>query len=159
MAMLLDEEIRSTTDLQKRTKAVLDTASERPVLIRREQKDDIALVNHALGRRAFAALELSRLVAAACRYAIGRLSRPPEEHARVAYPLELEWAREFENADLADFVEELADAYERVIAGDRPSSEVTDVVERWRRSAMVLRDGLLRERLERERSIVLEGEP
>lgn len=157
MAALLEEEIRSATDLQKRTKAVLDTASERPVIIRREQKDDIALVNHALARRAFAALELSKLIGAACRYAVARLARPDEERAHVPYPIELEWAREFDNDDLAGFVEELAAASDGVFAGDRPASDVTDVVEQWRRSAMVLRDGALRKRLEHERSILLKG--
>jgi hypothetical protein len=159
MPLVLDGEIRSTTDLQKRTKDVLDTASERPVVIRREQKDDIALVNHTLARRMFATYELTKLLVGAARYVVARLDRTDGERTPIAYPLELEWAREFDNDDLVDFLAELQDAYDRVVGDDRPASDVTDVVEQWRRSAMVLRDGELRERLERERSILLEGQP
>jgi hypothetical protein len=157
MPLVLDVEIRSTTELQKRTKHVLDTASERPVVIRREQKDDIALVNHTWARRMFASYELAKLLVGAARYVVARLDRPDDQPTRIAYPLELEWAREFDNDDLVVFLAELQDAYDRVVGGDRPASVVTDVVEQWHRSAMVLRDGELRERLERERSILLEG--
>jgi hypothetical protein len=161
MALLLgDLEIRSTTDLQKSTKDVLDAASEHTVIIRREeQQEDIALVKHALVRRAFVAYELSDLLSGACRYVFARLGRHAGDIAEAGYPLELEWVREFDNDDLIDFIEELSSAYNRVVRGDRPVSDVSDIIEQWRRSAMVLRDDALRTRLEQERSIILEGKP
>lgn len=154
--MLLEGEIRSTSDLAKKTKAVLDTASERPVLIRREdQKGDIALLNVALVRRMSETYGLVRIVEAAFRYVVTR--HRSQDGKAVPYPIELEWMQEFDNDDLMECADEIAAAFERVIAGDRPATEVTDILEQWRRSAMVLRDGALRERLERERSIILEG--
>jgi hypothetical protein len=65
--------------------------------------------------------------------------------------------QEFDNDDLMECLDEITAAFERVITGDRPATDVTDIFEQWRRSAMVMRDGALRERLERERSIILEG--
>ena len=156
MALVLDGEIKSATDLQKRTKDVLDAASDHPVVIRREQKDDIALVSHALARRVFAVYDLASILEGAWSYVLGRLRSGKGEDAK-GYPLELEWLREFDDDDVVDFANELTDAYRRVLSGDRPASDVTDVVEQWRRSALVSRDDALRERLERERAIILEG--
>ena len=156
MAMLLEGEVRSTSDLAKKTKAVLDTASERPVLIRREdQKSDIALLNVSLARRMSETYGLVRIVEAAFRYVVTRLR--VQGNAPVPYPIELEWMQEFDNDDLMECLDEITAAFERVITGDRPATDVTDIFEQWRRSAMVMRDGALRERLERERSIILEG--
>ncbi len=154
MGLLLDGEIRSATDLQKRTKAVLDKATERPVLIHREEpNDDITLVSHTLARKVFAAYELTELLHGVLQYVLGRLDKRAAI-ADVGYPLELEWAREFDDDDLVDFAKELAEAYRRVVTGGRPTTDVTDLVEQWRRSAVVLRDENLRGRLEQERSII-----
>lgn len=155
-AMVLEGEVRSTSDLAKKTKAVLDTASERPVLIRREDnKSDIALLNVSLARRMSETYGLVRIVEAAFRYVVTRLRT--KDGTPVPYPIELEWMQGFDNDDLVEFLEETAAAFERVITGDAPATDVTDIFEQWRRSAMVLRNGALRERLERERSIILEG--
>ncbi len=59
--------------------------------------------------------------------------------------------------DFLDFAAEYGDVVLGVSEGDRPISEVNDVIEQWRRSALVLRDGALCERLEQERTIILEG--
>jgi len=73
----------------------------------------------------------------------------------MGYPLELEWLSEFDYDDVVELANDLVDAYRRVLVGDQPASEVTDIIEQWRRSALVLRDDALRERLERERAIIL----
>jgi hypothetical protein len=150
---LLDSEIRSATDLQKHTREVLDTAGERVVVIPRERKEDIAMIKHSLARRAFAAYELTHRLHAVFRYVTARLSTGSE----TMCPADFEWLREFDNDDVLDFGREYGDAMLRVVEDDRPMSEVTDVVEQWRRSATILRDDAMRERLEHERSIVLEG--
>jgi hypothetical protein len=155
-AMVLEGEVRSTSDLQKKTKAVLDTASERPVLIHREdQKGDIALLNLSLARRMSETYHLARIIEAAFRCVLARVRA--DDAKSVSYPVELAWMQEFDNDDLLECADEIGMAFERVITGDRPATAVTDIIEQWRRSAMVLRDGALRERLEQERSIILEG--
>ncbi|HEV3085902.1 MAG TPA: hypothetical protein VGX96_01660 [Candidatus Elarobacter sp.] len=153
MAALIDSEIRSTTDLQRHTREVLDSASERIVVIPREQKDDIALVKHSLARRAFAAFELTQRLHAVFRYVTRRLTIG----ATASCPSDFEWLSAFDDEDVVDFGNEFADALLRIVEDDRPISEVNDVLEQWRRSAMVLQDTALRERLEQERSILLEG--
>ena len=156
IAMFLEGEVRTTSDLQKKTKAVLDAANERPVLIHREdQKGDIALINLGLARRMSETYGLARIVEATFRYVLARFRA--EDVKTVAYPVELGWMQEFDNDDLLECADEIGSAFERVITGDRPATEVTDIIEQWRRSAMVLRDNSLRERLELERSIILEG--
>jgi hypothetical protein len=153
MPFVIDSEIRSATDLAKHTREVLDSASERLVVIPREQKDDIAMVKHSLARRAFAAHELAHWSHAVFRYVTARLTGAGRENAPTAF----EWLREFDDTDVVDFSEEFSDTLLRVLDGDRPLSDVGDVIEQWRRSALVLRDRSLRERLEQERSIILEG--
>jgi hypothetical protein len=153
---ILEVEVRTTSDLQKKTKAVLDTASERPVVIHREdQRGDIALLNFALARRMSETYGLAQIVEATFRYVFARIRA--QDAKGVSYPMELEWMREFDNDDLFECVDEIGDAFDRVISGERPATDVTDIIEQWRRSAAVLRDDTLRKRLEQERSIVLEG--
>jgi hypothetical protein len=154
--MMLQGEVRTASDLQKKTKAVLDAASERPIVIHREdQKGDIALLNLSLARRMSETYGLAQIVDAAFRYVFARLRA--KDATPVAYPIELDWMQDFDNDDLLECADEISAAFARVIAGDRPASEVTHVLEQWRRSAMVLRDESLRERLEQERSIIVKG--
>lgn len=153
-ALVLDGEVRTASDLQKQTKAVLDVASERPVLIHREgSKSDIALMELGLARRWGQTYALVRIVDAFFRTVLARVRTP--DSAAVSYPVELDWMREFDNDDLFECADEIAAAFDLVISGDAAASAVTDVFEQWRRSAMVLRDGALRERLQTERSVML----
>jgi len=108
-----------------------------------------------LARRMSETYRLVRIVEAAFRYVVTRHRVP--DGTSVPYPIELEWMQEFDNDDLMECLEEIATAFERVIAGDRPATDVTDIFEQWRRSAIVLRDSALHDRLERERSIIREG--
>lgn len=154
--LVLDGEVRSTSELSKKTKDVLDAASEHPVLIHREdQKDDIALINLSLARRMSATYGLAHLVETVFRYVLARLRT--EHETSGPYPMELEWMKEFDRDDLSDCAAEIGAAFDRVITGDRPATEVTDIVEQWRRSAMVLQDNTLRARLEQERTVILKG--
>ena len=155
MPIVLDGEIRSTSDLQKRTKDVLDTASDHPVVIRREEpNDDIALMSHALARKAYAAYQLAPQFLGLMRYVFARLVHADDQ---VPHLIGFEWLSAFDRNDILEFSTELSESLLRVISGDRPLSDIEFLLEQWRRSANVLRDEELRNRLERERSLVITG--
>ena len=155
-AMVLEGEVHTASDLQKRTKAVLDLANERPVLIHREdRRDDIALLNVKLASRLSETYSLATVVDAIFRCVIARLRTG--DASAVAYPVELRWMRDFDDDDLLECADEVSAMFERVISGDGVAAEMIDLIEQWRRSALVLRDDALRERLDTERSIVRAG--
>jgi hypothetical protein len=147
MSSLALEDLGTASELQKHTKAMLDRASKRPVSIPRERKGDaITLVNRALWHQALTAMESMKTLAA-----ISQLLSDTLKHTeRRRYPSDLAWLAEFDEDDLQEFFGEYVTAVMGAVTGTRSWDTVDTVIEQWRRSALVLQDEGLRERLTRE---------
>ena len=143
---LLTEEFRTTRDLQRNTKDVLDTAEARPVSIPRDRAQPITLVRRELWTRAAKALDRMTEAAAFMSFVSDTRAQNGKE---VPYPVEHEWLRAFDADELSEFLGEYSHAMRTAVIGARPWEDVDDVVEQWRRSALVLQDAELMERLQR----------
>lgn len=140
------EELRTTRDLQRNTKDVLDTAEVRPVSIPRDRAEPITLVRRELWTRAASALDRMTEAVAFMSFVSGTRARGSKE---VPYPAEHEWLRAFDADELSEFLGEYSHAMRAAVIGARPWKDVDDVVEQWRRSALVLQDAELMGRFQR----------
>jgi len=146
MSLLLEGPVRSTTQLSNETKSLLDHASHEPVIIQRErQQEPILLVNRRVAHRAFAAEQLLEQITAVLQYTLNRTMGKT-----ASYPMEFEWLQAFETEDVQEFAKEFVSAVKRVVRDDHPIDEVRDVVDQWRKSAAVLGDTELHDRLRQE---------
>ncbi len=147
MTIVLDGPIKTTTELSSETSAILESATTQPVTIKREKrKDSIVLMNRRVALEALSARAFIQQLVAILQYVIGR----DGGHDAGAYPIEFEWLRQFDADEVREFALECADAVLQVARDGVPSVAVDSVVEQWRKSAAVLRDEALRERLDRE---------
>jgi hypothetical protein len=147
MSSLALEDLGTASELQKHTKAMLDRASRHPVSIPRERKGDaITLVNRTLWHQALTAMESMKTLAGVSLLVSDTLKHA--EHRR--YPSDLAWLADFDKDDLQEFFGEYASAVMGAVTGTRSWDTVEIVIEQWRRSAVVLQDEELRERLTRE---------
>jgi hypothetical protein len=146
MSLMLEGPVRSTTQLSNETKSLLDHASREPVIIQRErQLEPIMLVNRRVAHRAFAAATLLEQVTAVLQYALNRTIGNT-----ASYPMEFEWLQAFDVEDVQEFAKEFVAAVKRVVRDDHPIDEVNTVIDQWRKSASILEDSTLRERLSQE---------
>lgn len=146
MSLLLEGPVRNTTQLSNETKSLLDHASRQPVIIQRErQQEPIMLVNRRVAHRAFAAEQLLQQTTSVLQYALNRTTS-----ILHSYPIEFEWLESFDAEDVREFSTEFVAAVKRVVQDDHPIDEVQNVVDQWRKSAAIIRDDELRNRLNEE---------
>jgi hypothetical protein len=143
MTIVLEGPIKTTTELSSETSAILESATTQPVTIKREKrKDSIVLLNRDVALQALAARSFIQQLVAILRYVVG--------DDDGGYPIEFEWLRQFDADEVREFALEFADAIQRVATDGAPMVAVDSVVQQWRKSAAVLRDAALRERLDQE---------
>jgi prevent-host-death family protein len=133
----------TASDLQRKTKQVLDDASKGPVSLSRRNAPDITLVSSDLWNEATHARAWLSFVTSIVHYVVERA----EKGEGAAYPAEFSWLRSFEVPDLRDFLTELTAAVTGALHGGRSWELAEAVIEEWRRSAAVLEDAELSERL------------
>jgi hypothetical protein len=139
-----DPEPRTTTatDLQRKTKQVLEAASRGPISLIRPKAPPITLVASSLWNDATRSKYWLSTFTAIVRYALERGLKGDG----VAYPAEFAWLRLFDIDELREFLDELSAAMYGVLHGGQPWDLVNAVVEEWRRSAGVLADEALMQR-------------
>ena len=154
MSILLDFEVRTTTELSKKTKDVLNSASDGMVVIHREQPNaDIAMLKHETFKRMAAAHQMMPQIVGVLRY----VAAFEDAEVGATPPTDFDWLRAFDVNDLREFSVEYLSASMRILQGEMPLGTIEEVVTQWRRSAEVLLNDEIRGRLQRERSLILEG--
>ena len=143
----LVEELSSAADLQKSTKAVLDSAAQHPVSIPRPNGDDVTIVSRRLWMKASQSLALQPTLTS-----LGIAIAARAAGQEVLYPAELSWLSAFGDDDVFEFIGEFLTAVNNAANGIQAWSEVSTVLQQWQRSALVARYETLQKRFRAARS-------
>lgn len=145
-----EEELVRATDLQSDYASILDHAADRLVSVQRgRDKEDVTIWSRA---RIHRLLRMTQLQAALVQLAVTLAARL----AGVVrpFPSELAWLSVLSPDDLAAFVSEFAETVSAVNDGIRDTSALDALFYEWHRSADLLQNRELQERMHQARPLL-----
>ena len=128
---IFNDSIFTSSELNRRSGYVLDTALEKPVTITRNN-DSFALVNRELMANMAMGIEqankVSQLVNVVLRLTLGQ---------KIASANEYKWVEEFDSEERVELIDEVYEALNQAQATN-DWSEVAAVIHEWRESAIAI---------------------
>ena len=152
MAILVqpEEALIRATDLQSDYASILDKAASQLVSVQRgKDKEDVTIWSRAQVHRLLRTAQLQTSLAQLAASLAARLAG--EERP---FPSELAWLSALSRHDLAAFVNEFAETVSAVSDGVRDTSSLDALFYEWHRSADIMQNRELQERMRESRALL-----